>query len=291
MAQIRERNGRYRITVYVGRDSTGKRIFEDCTFVPTSTAPKKIEKEVRQFADEFEKRVKEGKYLSGEKLTFSDVFKLWEESPEAEALTKNVFEGYKSIINNHAIPDIGNMKISKIKVVHLENIYKKLKQEGRAPATIRRIHTAINSVFRYAFRTDIISENISDRVKLPKPDTTLRKEKEDLHYFTLDQAKTFLKALSEEYTIDIKGHDRKLNSNGTDYSVSGYTTNHQYPFQYQVYFNLAIIGGFRRGELIALTWNDIDFKEKTISITKSAAKTKGGQIIKETKTKASNRTI
>ena len=291
MANIRERNGSYQISVSMGRNSEGKQLFERCTYKPTSTTPSKIKKEVRQFADDFEKRVKEGRYLSGEKVSFSEVVELWEESPEVESLSRNVFEGYKAILRNHAIPEIGNMKISRIKVVHLETIYKSLRQQGRASATIRRIHVAINSVFKYALRTDIISENIAERVRLPKADTSLRKEKDSLHYFTLKQAKTFLNALTQEYEVERKGHSRKLHSSGTDYDVENYVTTHSIPFQYQVYFNLAIIGGFRRGELIALTWKDIDFTERTISINKASARTKGGQVIKEAKTKASVRTI
>ena len=294
MAQIRERNGSYQITVSLGRDHNGKRLFESCTYKPIATAPTKIEKEVRQFADEFERRVRDGKYLAGEKITFQKVCEMWEESEDAASLTKNVLIGYEAILKNHAIPNIGTMKISKIRVPHIEGIYKHLKDEGRAPATIRRIHTAINSVFKYALRCDIVQENICDRVRLPKPSTTLKKEKEELRYFTLDQAKTFLKALEDGYEIEIHAHDRILTNSGSNYSVSSYTTKRHIPTQYKVYFNLAIIGGFRRGELIALTWEDIDFKEKTISINKSASKVSkkdGGQVIKETKTKASNRTI
>lgn len=294
MAQIRERNGNYQIIVCLGRDHNGKRIYERCTYKPTSKSARKIEQEVRLFADQFEKQVREGKYLSGEKITFQKVFEMWTDSEDAASLTKNVLIGYKSILKNHAIPNIGNMKISKIRVPHIESIYKDLKDKGRAPATIRRIHTAINSVFKYALRCDIIQENICDRVRLPKASTVLKKEKDELRYFTLDQAKTFLNALEEDYEVAIQGHDRILKCSGNNYSVNGYSTTHQIPSQYKAYFNLAIIGGFRRGELIALTWNDIDFNEKTISINKSASKVSkkdGGQVIKETKTKASNRTI
>lgn len=294
MANIRERNGSYQISVSLGRDHNGKQIFERCTYKPTAKTPRKIDQEVRLFADQFEKQVKEGKYLSGEKLTFQKVCEMWEDSEDAAALTKNVLIGYKAILKNHAIPNIGSMKIAKIRVPHIESIYKNLKDEGRAPATIRRIHTAINSVFKYALRCDIVQENICDRVRLPKASTTLKKEKEELRYFTLDQAKTFLNFLGEGYEVEIHGHDRRLKGSGNNYSVKDYTTQHQIPTQYKVYFNLAILGGFRRGELIALTWKDIDFTEKTISINKSASKVskkEGGQVIKETKTKASNRTI
>lgn len=294
MASIRERNGSYQIIVSLGRDHEGKQLFERITYIPTSTTPKKIENEVNEFAREFEKRVKEGKYLSGEKITFSEVCKLWEESEDATSLTQNVLIGYKAILKNHAIPNLGKMKMAKIKVPHLEKIYKQLKDEGRAAATIRRIHVVINAIFKYALRCDIVHENICDRVRLPKLNNGLKKEKEKLQYFTLNQAKTFMTALDKEYELETHGHSRTLNSSGCSYYVNDYSSKHRVSTQYKVYFNLAIIGGFRRGELIALTWADIDFDQKTISINKAASrlsKKNGGQILKETKTKASNRTI
>lgn len=49
--------------------------------------------------------------------------------------------------------------------------------------------------------------------------------------------------------------------------------------------------GFRRGEMIALTWKDIDFEKRTVSITKNAVKTKQGIVIKDRKTRAGNRTV
>ena len=60
---------------------------------------------------------------------------------------------------------------------------------------------------------------------------------------------------------------------------------------WKAYFTLALFGGLRRGEACALTWNDIDFEEMTVTITKSTAITKAGQITKEPKTKAGNREI
>ena len=65
---------------------------------------------------------------------------------------------------------------------------------------------------------------------------------------------------------------------------------HSIPFQWQVYFNLAIYGGFRRGELCALTWNDIDFRQRQIRINKSMSSTKEkGMFLKATKTAAGER--
>ena len=54
----------------------------------------------------------------------------------------------------------------------------------------------------------------------------------------------------------------------------------------------AILGGFRRGELIGLEWNDVEYEKCIISINKSISLTVGGQaLVKAPKSKASKRTV
>lgn len=53
------------------------------------------------------------------------------------------------------------------------------------------------------------------------------------------------------------------------------------PTQYKVFFTLSLFCGFRKGETLALHWNDIDFKEKKISISKSVGMTENGFDYKE----------
>lgn len=63
------------------------------------------------------------------------------------------------------------------------------------------------------------------------------------------------------------------------------------PTQYKVFFTLSLFCGFRKGETLALHWNDIDFKEKKISISKSVGMTENGFDYKEPKTKKSVRKV
>lgn len=59
----------------------------------------------------------------------------------------------------------------------------------------------------------------------------------------------------------------------------------------KVIFNLLYWTGVRSGELLALTLNDFDFDENTISITKTYTRLDGQDIINEPKTPKSKRTI
>ena len=71
MANITKRGNSYRVRVSNGRDSSGKQLFESATFTPDpARTEKQNQKALEAFVFEFEQKVKSGKYLDGEKLTF-----------------------------------------------------------------------------------------------------------------------------------------------------------------------------------------------------------------------------
>lgn len=288
MASIKKREGKrgtsYLITVSLGRDENDKKIFETTTYTPTATGPKAIEKEVAAFAHDFEKRVKEGKYLPGEKLTYKEIAKRWKAEWAVDHLADQGAQ-YMDIIERYGYPAFGNMVISKIRPLHVQDIFNRMKEKGLSAVTIRKTQSALNSVFRYAYRMSIIQDNPCDRLERPRIDKDT-----DLHYFTPEQAKIFLRTLSAPYTEKVKAHSR-TDDTGKPYSVPAYEMTRTLPLQHQVYFYLAVYGGFRRGELCALTWRDINFENHTVSINKAVARRTGGQIIKSPKTVAGNRIV
>lgn len=287
MASIKKRGNNYQITVSLGRDQKGKQIIKTTTFKPTSSAPSKAEKEVQAFAVEFENKIKEGKYIEGDRLTFCDVIQYWKCDQTYKDLTIRAREDYEYNLERRAVPVIGNLVIGKVSPVHLQAIYNEMEEDGMSSATMKKLHTAINSVMDYAFRMELIKNNPCDRVRLPK----IQKD-EEIRYFEYDEAKRFMEALPRTYMVVRKGHTRVLRKTGEKYTVPDYEYPITLPYQFQVFYMIALNSGFRRGEMIALTWKDIDFEKYEIDINKAASKTRsGGIIIKKPKTKASIRRI
>lgn len=286
MASIEKRGNSYRITVSTGRDVNGKKTREQMTYTPKAKGPVALEKELAAVARDFERQVLDGKYLTGEKLTFQAVAQQWftECAPEdlADAGARNM-----DIIKRYAYPAFGTLQISKITTMHIQKLISEMKAKGLAPASIRLNIAAINSVFRYAFRMRIIQENpcTRDRIVLPK-----MKVDTELHYFTAEQARRFLDFLSVPYTKTIKEHTT-IGIDGKPCTVPTCSVEMTVPLQHRVFFTLAIYGGLRRGELGALTWQDIDYDAKTVTINKSVARRDSGQIVKAPKTEHSYRTI
>lgn len=281
MASIRKRGHSYQITVFLGRDGAGKKITATTTYRPKKTTPAAAHKEVAAYARQFEERLRDGGLIRPEKMSLEAVVAEWQQSPAYTSLTKSSQDDYMATLINRIYPSLRTMMISSITPRHIQAIYDKMVQDGKAPKTVRRTHTVLASVMAYAHKSGLIQDNPCDRVYLPKlaADT-------GLHYWTADQAQSFLAFLASPHDIV---HPAAVRKNGR--LLPAWTEHIDPDPQWIALFTLAIYGGFRRGELIALTWEDIDTDKQTITIRSAVAKTSAGQIVKAPKTAAGVREI
>lgn len=291
MASIRKRGKSYQITVSNGRDIHDKQILETATWTPDpNKTEKQNQKALERFAMDFEDKVKSGKYLKGEKMTYQEYSILWLSEYAEKQMERTSIERCESSLNNIILPAIGHLKLSEIQPLHLTRLYSELAensyiQNGRqkpySARTIKRIHQIINSSLNTAVYWQLIESNPCQRVKPPKVE-----KQADVKHFTLEQTQAFLKQLDAPYIVAHWGRTKKDGSESKKhYDIK------EIPLQFKVLFHLAIFGGFRRGELIALTWDDIDFQNHTMTINKASARTKDGIITKTPKTFSSNRTV
>lgn len=288
MATIKDLGtGSFKITVSNGRDLNDRQIRKSVTYTPKAKTPKAIEKEVLDFSNTFEKRIRNGEYYSGEELTFKDYYLVWKKNYlDRSDLSERTKEEYTTKLTKVVIPKIGHLKMSKITETHIDELLNGISDKGRDPKTVKKYFTAINTVFKYAYKKRIIKENPCDRADRPK----IKHAQEDLHYFTPDQARRFLDFFDQEVELEFPKRSR-VDSSGNKYEVKPYTVKRKISTMFKAYYYLAIYGGFRRGEICALTWNDLDTENRTISITKAIGKTDSGQILKDPKTPKSVRTI
>lgn len=277
----------YRIRVSNGYLPNGNQKYESMVYHPSAKeGTKKLEKELQKAALDFEKSVKEGEIFDGEKITFQSFFATWITDYAEKNLKQRVKELYIKEIEMYVLPVLGSMKIAKIKVGNCQKVVSAMQNNDLASSSIRHVKTAMNSVFKYAVNMEVIENNPVTNIIIPKGKKTTKAV-----ILTVDQTKEFLDCLKWEYPVKY-GKRKRTDSNGNEYNVNGYQTTKTIPYQFQVYFNLAVFSGCRREELIALTWKDINFEKQMISINKAVVKTKKyGQTIEETKTESSNRDL
>ncbi len=295
MASIRERNGSYQITVSTGRDIYGKKLRETVTFRPDpALTPKKKEKAVAAFARDFEAKVMSGAAMDGRKITLQDFTERWLTEYAQHNLQPATANAYRSELDEKILPALGHLKLSELKPHNINAFFVSLAQDGArkdgksggySKATIAKTRNVLSSVLRTAAEWEIIDRNPCDKIRLQGEPVA-----EKLKFFTPEQAATFLAYIEQPYTVKIKGHKR-TDDTGIAYTVGDYETTKTVPEQLQVLFNLAVYTGLRKGEILALQWQDVDFAADVVRVSKAVTLVGGKPVIKAPKTKTSHRTV
>ena len=187
---------------------------------------------------------------------FVDVLDEWL-SLHKETVKPSTLVRENSYITNHIKPYFKNMYVDKITLRQCQNFTNKA--FAAAPAAYTQIIGIVKSILDYALRLGMIESNPMLYVIKPKKQASIS-DKHD-NYYNKDELKKFLDVAK-------------------DTSLKKYTL-----------FRLLAYSGMRIGECLALTWHDLDYKNNTIAINKTLARTNNGIKIQTPKTKASNRVI
>lgn len=121
----------------------------------------------------------------------------------------------------------------------------------------------MNKVFKYAINIGLTSDNPTLNLLIPKPQIKTEKK---LKLYTKEQLELFLNEVSQERNPYFKNRDYTL-------------------------FRLLAFSGCRIGEILALTWDNINFKTNEMAIKKTVARSDKYYISETPKTKKSNRII
>ena len=161
--------------------------------------------------------------------------------------TKEVYLSYLKV----NLRDISIKKAKSIKKREIENLIINWKKQGFVNKSINSMLIFLQSLYNYGIEQNLLNENPVSRIKKLPPD------KKKIRFLTEEEIKLFL-LKAKELTPD-----------------------------YYALFYTAIFTGMRRGELLALEWNDINFQAKTINISKQVYRNR----LSDTKTYTSTRII
>ena len=267
MPSIQKRGSSYRVTVSCGYDSNRKQIRKTKTYRPIpGMSSRQIEKEVNRFAIVFEAAVKNGEFLDAGRIRLCDFCPQYLEIA-SKMLSPVTYSAYERIINQYILPVLGHFRLSEIRPFHVQMFVQQLQSPGFAhgrqveslsASSVRRYFVVLQSVLGRAYKLGMIHSNPADseRIELPTSDDS------QTDIFTKEEAEEMLRHLEKE------------------------------PLQNQLLIHLAILTGCRRGELLALTWDDIDFQTGIITVSKSNYQLPGGEVCtKSPKTKGSVRQV
>ena len=215
-------------------------------------------KEVKEKIKEFEERNMYVKRTDVQKQTFGEYLENWFINIRVYEVESSTYLRNEQTINYH-IKDssLYNAQMVNIDSELCQSLINKL-SEKYSRSTISKVYVLLNMCFNYAFTKEHIGENPMMKVKMPKESSLVTKKKEAKWLSSSDVEKFVQEAErvnTREFRIKGKVGERV-------YGVNAY------------YAILIIYTGLRIGELMALTWEDIDFKNKTLNVNKSRAKGK-----------------
>jgi integrase len=112
MSIVKLGEGRYRIFVDLGRDASGRRRRHNEVIRGTKRDAERREREVRRSVDT-------GSYVEPNALTVADYLRKWLDSVQAK-VQERTYQGYEQKVRTHLIPDLGRIKLTELRPLHVE---------------------------------------------------------------------------------------------------------------------------------------------------------------------------
>lgn len=214
----------------------------------------KTQKEVQDKINEALYEQQRGMLATGSNATMQEYLEDWLEKTHKHTVRLGTYLNYQKLLRNYLVPGLGKVKLQKLTAPQVQAFYSAKLQEGLSPKTVTNIHGFLHKALDNAVRWNIVSRNVCDAVTPP------RVPRKELNFLTQDQAATLLQ--------EVKAH--KL----------------------EALLTVAITTGLRRGELLALRWQDINFELGTIQVKRAVSYHQVyGYVESEPKTSRSRREI
>ncbi|UOQ44583.1 site-specific integrase [Halobacillus salinarum] len=221
----------------------------------------KTKKEAQLAASKLEQEIASGLFLQNDNLTYKEVFNQWYEN-HSKTIKVSTKKRIESMFKKHILPRFGKLKIKDITRSYCQEMINDI---ASSISSVNDIKIQVNQVFKYAMKMDIILKNPLEYVTIPKQKNELihdSSEKDERNYWKKEEIKKFLTITNQE--LSLRDH---------------------------VLFHLLIYTGARKGELLALIWNDIDFEAGSLRLSKTLFYSEGQHLFQTSKTKESKRLI
>lgn len=164
-------------------------------------------------------------------IKFTQIVIEWIENKKLQ-VKESTLSHYKSVVDNHVLPVLGEYEITSISADIIQNYISKLLKEGLTGKTVNDILQIIKNIFKYAsckgfeYNCDLSSISVKNR-------------RNDIQALTVFEQKILCNFLVDH-----------MNNKNFGILLSMYT-------------------GIRLGELSALQWSDIDLGERVLKINKT----------------------
>ena len=197
-------------------------------------------------------------------MPFGEWLDFWYQNYVKPQIRPTTQANYEAKIYQHIIPELGKIPLNQLAQKDLQQFYARMKTGGRLIRTeqfgkglsdsmVRGLHAACRSALEKAVQEELIRTNPAVGCKLPP------KRGREMQVLGREELQRFLIQAQAESYFEL--------------------------------FLLDLCTGLRRGELLALQWDDLDFKTGTLTVNKQVYEVKGQLQVSVPKTRASIRRL
>ncbi len=195
-----------------------------------------------------------GVAISTDRQTVKTFLTRWLSEVVSQRNKTRTYEGYERIVELYLTPSLGTIPLGKLGPQHVQHMVNELVAKGLAPNTIRNVRAVLRRALNQAMRWRLVTYNAASLVETP------RIEQEEMSALTEQQARALLRTLKGD--------------------------------RLEALYRVALSLGLRRGEVLGLRWEDIDFEAATLRVAQTIQRTRTkGLIISTPKTKSSLRSL
>ncbi len=196
----------------------------------------------------------DGLPVTNDRITFGQFLDKWLEDSVKSSVREATYYRYTREVRLHIEPTLGKIKLARLSPGDIQALMNGKLKEGLSPASVRHMHAVIRRALEQAYQWQLVPRNVA---KLVRPPRVQRYEAKTL---SPEQAAAFLEA--------VKGD--KL----------------------EALYTVAMALGLRRGEALALKWEDIDMEAGTLRVRHTLKSLPGGGWdLTEPKSRQSRRTL
>lgn len=193
----------------------------------------------------------------GKDFTYKEVYDEWLEMYK-NTVKESTLHKTMVVFRDHILPKFGKCKIN---MIEAKTLQKQAFEWNKKYKNFKKMINYTFAVFSYALKMGYINSNPKDKFTMPKKKQELKDDA--WKYYTREEVHLLFEYLEKENSLE-----------------------------WLVFFRLLAFTGIRKGECLALTWNDIDFIKNTLTINKTiSVGLQNKQIIQDPKSFNSYRTV
>lgn len=258
MAWIEKRGNKYKVYWDVG--STENRERRVASFDSSE--------EANQFKKKVEYELSVGTYIEVSKMTFGEYLEHWIRL-HGPKLAPKTLDSYKGEIRTHIKPNLGQIKLSKLSPMHLQDYYAHLLEQGKAEVLQRQLGDLKDMKNK---KSEKLKKNLEARLK-----EMLTAGKAGLSPTSVNyQHRIIRKALNQAVKWQMVARNvadavEPPKRSHTQIQYLGRDEVNRFigcikESQYYPIIATAILTGMRRGEILGLRWQDVDLAAGVIHV-------------------------